>query len=120
MPITPYQILLASVALYVIIQRTLRFFRRDEAQSILKYLTIVLVWGMIGAVSLFPSIAHFIRKTFGFGDNFNTMIFLAFVVLFVLFFRILAVIEKIESQLTEIIRKEALGQNRRNPRRKEK
>jgi len=120
MRITVYQIVVSLIATSVIVQRTIRFFRHGQSQSLLKYLTIILVWGMIGAVSLFPTIAHFIRVTFGFGENFNTMIFIAFVVLFVLFFRILAAIEKIESQLTEMVRKEALNPNRRNRRRKVK
>jgi hypothetical protein len=103
-----YQYVMAAVAFGTILGRTLRFFRRETSQSIPKYLTVVFVWGMIGVVSLFPSVAHWIRVTFGFGENFNTMIFIAFVVLFVLFFRILAIIEKIESQISEFIRNEAL------------
>lgn len=106
--VTVYQIGVAAVAFGIIIGRTLRFVRRERAQSVFKYLTVIFVWGMIGAIALFPGIAHWIRAQFGFGQNFNTMIFIAFVVLFVLFFRILGIIERIESQMTEIIRKEAL------------
>ena len=106
--ITIYQIVVAVVALGIIVNRSVRFVRREKTQSIFKYFTVIFVWGMIGAVALFPSIAHWIRRQFGFGQNFNTMIFIAFVILFVLFFRVLAIIEKIESQITEIVRKEAL------------
>jgi len=114
MHFTIYQIVLAFIAAFVVIQRTIRFFLGGQSQSVLKYCTIVLIWGMIGAVALFPSIAHSIRITFGFGENFNTMIFIAFVVLFVLFFKILAIIEKIESQLTEIVREESLKKIKKN------
>jgi len=106
--ITIYQVIVAAVAFGIIVNRSVRFARREKAQSIFKYLTVVFVWGMIGSIALFPSIAHWIRRQFGFGQNFNTMIFIAFVILFVLFFRVLAIIEKIESQITEIVRKEAL------------
>lgn len=96
------------VAAGIIIERSIRFVRREQTQSLVKYITVVGVWGSIGAISLFPQIAHFIRTTFGFGDNFNTIIFIVFVVLFVLYFRLLSIIEKIESTITEIVRKEAL------------
>jgi len=106
--ITIYQIVLAFVAGIIVFQRTIRFFRREHSQSLFKYLTFTIIWGSIAAVALFPGIAHWIRITFGFGDNFNTLIFIAFVILFVLFFRILSIIERIETQITEIVRKEAL------------
>jgi hypothetical protein len=106
--ITIYQIGLAVVASYMAGRGLLRFIRRETSQSLFKMLAIVGIWGGIGAVALFPEIAHFIRTKMGFGDNFNTIIFIAFVILFSLFFRILSIIERIELQLTEIIRKEAL------------
>jgi len=108
MEISIYQIGLALVASYIIGQRLLRFIRRERAQSLFKLLTVIVVWGGIGAVALFPEIAHFIREKFGFGENFNTMIFITFVILFVLFFRILSIIERIETNITELIRKESL------------
>ena len=109
MKFSTYQIGLALISLIIIVQRIIRFIRREHAQSIFKLFTVIFVWGGIGAIALFPSIAHFIRSTFGFGENFNTMIFIAFVILFVLFFKILSIIEKIENSITEIVRKEALG-----------
>ena len=108
MRITLYQCILAAIAAGIIILRTIRFVRREQTQSLVKYITVVGIWGSIGAISLFPQIAHFIRITFGFGENFNTIIFIAFVILFALYFRLLSVVEKIESTITEIIRKEAL------------
>ena len=106
--ITIYQWIVAAIALVIIIGRTVRFWKRERTQSLIKYITVVFVWGMIGAVALFPQIAHWIRRTFGFGENFNTLIFITFVLLFVLFFRILSIIERIESQITEFIRRESL------------
>jgi len=106
--ITIYQIILAVISVIIISQRTIRFLRREKAQSLFKYLTFTFIWGGIALIALFPDIAHWIRRTFGFGDNFNTLIFIAFVILFVLFFRLMSIIERIESQITDIVRKEAL------------
>jgi len=109
MRLTPYQVFLSVVAVGIIVERTIRFFKREQNQSVLKYISVIAIWGSIGAVSLFPQIAHYIRITFGFGDNFNTIIFIAFVILFVLYFRLLSIVERIESNITEIIRREALA-----------
>jgi hypothetical protein len=106
--ITMYQIMLAVIACCIIFARTMRFLKREHTQSVFKFLTFVFVWGSIAAVALFPGIAHWIRRTFGFGENFNTLIFIAFVILFSLFFRLLTIIERIENSITEIVRKEAL------------
>lgn len=108
MNITIYQIGLAFVASFIIGQRLLRFIRRERTQSLFKLLTVIVVWGSIGAVALFPEIAHFVRVKMGFGENFNTIIFIAFVILFSLFFRLLSIIERLETNMTELIRKEAL------------
>jgi len=106
--ITIYQIALALVASFIVGERLLRFMRRERSQSLVKMLSIVGIWGGIGAVALFPEIAHFIRIKMGFGDNFNTIIFIAFVILFSLFFRLLTIIERIEGTITEFVRKESL------------
>lgn len=106
--ITIYQIVLSIIAVVIIVQRTIRFVRREKTQSLFKYLTFVIIWGGIAVVSIFPRVAHWIRRAFGFGENFNTLIFIAFVILFVLFFRMMSIIERIESQITDIVRKEAL------------
>lgn len=106
--ITIYQGIVVIVALGIILNRSFRFWKHERAQSLIKYITIIFVWSMIAAIALFPQIAHWIRRTFGFGENFNTLIFIAFVVLFVLFFKILSIIERIETQITELIRRESL------------
>jgi len=113
MRLTPYQVFLSIIAVGIILDRTIRFFKREQNQSVLKYISVIAIWGSIGAVSLFPQIAHHIRIFFGFGDNFNTIIFIAFVILFVLYFRLLSIVERIESNITKIIRKEALTKKTR-------
>ena len=108
MSITIYQIILGTVSLIVIGNRLFRFVRRETSQSVFKLVTVVGIWGVIGSVAFYPEIAHIIRRTLGFGDNFNTLIFIGFVILFVLFFKLLSIVEKLENHLTELIRKEAL------------
>lgn len=103
-----YQISVALFCLGVIVERSIRFFRREHAQSLFKYITVMVIWGSIAIFGLFPVITHWINRKFGLGDNLNTLIFIGFIILFLLFFRLLTIIEEIERTITEHVRKEAL------------
>ena len=67
----------------------------------------LLVWGGILFTSLFPVTVHNLSRSLGFGDNLNTLIF-GFVMVFVILFKLLASIENMERNITEVVRKEAL------------
>ncbi len=102
------QIAVAAFCLIIIAGRFLRFVRREPNQSLPKLITTVVIWSMIGSISLYPPIAYTIRNTLGLGNNFNTEIFIGFIILFALYFRMLSIIEQLETTITELIRKEAL------------
>lgn len=102
----PFLILIYT--LYSIAKRIVRFVRREQGQSVFKLLTTIFVWGAISYVAFFPSQVRQMSRQLGFGDNLNTFIFFGFIVVFVILFRLLAIEEKNERLLSEIIRKEAL------------
>lgn len=112
------QLLVAAFCLFIILGRVLRFFRREPSQSLPKVVTTVVIWGMIGAISVFPQLAYTIREALGLGNNFNTEIFIGFIILFALYFRMLSIIENLETTITELVRKEALRELPRSKKRK--
>ena len=66
------------------------------------------IWLPVMLTALFPGIVIHIVSFLGLGKNFNTLIFIIFVGIFVFLFKLLSYIERLESNITEIVRKEAL------------
>ncbi|MEK7079568.1 MAG: DUF2304 domain-containing protein [Patescibacteria group bacterium] len=108
MEFTFIQFILSLIALFFLGNRIIRFLRKERTQTGFKLIMTLLVWGGILFTSLFPVTVHNLSRNLGFGDNLNTLIFFGFVVVFVILFKLLASIENMERNITEIVRKEAL------------
>lgn len=102
------QLLLVIVSAFYILNRIIRFFRKERTQTGFKLITTLLVWGGILYTSLFPESVHDFSRRLGFGENLNTLIFFGFVVILIILFRLLSSIENLERSVTDIVRKEAL------------
>ncbi|MEK7597168.1 MAG: hypothetical protein AAB441_00810 [Patescibacteria group bacterium] len=99
MNITVLSVLLLIFSLYSIGERVVRFIRKEQGQSVFKLIAIIFIWGGISYVALFK---------LGSENNLNIFIFIGFVVVFFILFRLINILEKNERLLTEIIRKQAL------------
>lgn len=95
-------------AIYIISYVITSFLKKKKSYTILKTGVLSLTWLMIAIIAYNPDFAYFISRELGFGQNLNTLIFVGFIILFALVFRILKSIEKIEREISEIVRKEAL------------
>lgn len=108
MNITTLSLILLIFSLYSIIERIVRYIRREQNQSTFKLIATIFIWGGITYIAFFPIRVRQLSERLGFGDNLNTLIFFGFIVVFFVLFRLLSILEKNERLLTEIIRKEAL------------
>jgi len=108
MNITTLSLILLLFSLYSIIERIVRYIRREQNQSAFKLIATIFIWGGITYIAFFPIHVRKLSIKLGFGDNLNTLIFFGFIVVFFILFRLLSILEKNERLLTEIIRKEAL------------
>lgn len=108
MNITLYQIVLALVSFGIIFERLIKFFRKEKSQSFFKLATTIIVWVSILVLTLHPQLARTISLFLGLGENLNTLIFIGFIAVFLIIFKLLGIIENLESNITEIIRREAL------------
>jgi hypothetical protein len=109
MEISIYQIILGLVALAFVINGTLKFLKRAQGQTIFKLLVTWAVWGAIFSLAIFPKVSHSISQKAGLGQNLNTLIFIGFVAIFAIIFKLLNIIERVERNISEIVRKEALS-----------
>ncbi len=104
-----YQIILALVATIFIGSGIAKFIRHERSQTIFKLVVSTVIWGSILTFSLFPKASFSVSKAVGLGENLNTLIFIGFVVVFVILFKLLNLIERLERNLSELVRKEALS-----------
>lgn len=108
MKLTLYQIGLVIFALYILIDRTVKFVKKETRQTLFKYLSTVILWIVLTVIAVFPRSSHYLSDKLGRGDNVNTLIYIGFIVVFAVIFKLLAIIERLERNITEIVRKEAL------------
>lgn len=74
----------------------------------------LIVWLMIALFALFPVLARKISDLLTSGENLNTLIFLAITLLLVLSYKITLKIEKIDKELTKLVREQALSKIKKN------
>jgi hypothetical protein len=104
----PYQVLVTAIAFLMIIQGGTKYFRHGESQSFLKFFVRLIIWGGMIAVTLFPQITNLLATIVGLQGNVNAVILIGFLFIFLMMFKILSIIEKIEHDITVIARHEAI------------
>lgn len=96
--------ILIFLALAVMIDRLIRFLKKETGQTFFKLFSTLIIWSIILIIAVFPDFAYYISSKLGMGKNLNTLIFFGFVVVFMLIFKILSLLENLEKKLTDIIR----------------
>lgn len=104
-----FRIIMALGALSFLLSAWLKFLKGEQSQTFFKLVTSNIIWLSIAAFSLFPNATHKISQQLGFGESLNTFIFIGFVVVFVILFKVINILERIERNVSEIVRKEALS-----------
>lgn len=103
-----YQVAVAAIAAVMIYFGLEKFIRREPGQSWLKLAVRLMVWGGMAAVALFPTITNYLADFFGLEGNINAVILTGFLLVFLIIFKILSVVERIEQDITTLTRSIAL------------
>jgi len=109
MKISLYQIIILSISVIMLFLGTKDFVKRETGQTFLKFIVRVIVWGGMGVIAVYPNSTEIVARVLGFKENINAVIILGFLLVFMLIFKLLSAIEKVEQNISELTRREALS-----------
>lgn len=109
MKIQLYQVIVVAISAVMLFQGAKEFFKREAGQTFLKFAVRVIVWGGMGTVAVYPNSTEIVASIFGIEDNINAVIITGFLLVFLIIFKLLSAIEKIEQNVSELTRREALS-----------
>ena len=105
---TIYQIIVTLISLYFIGDRIKKRIAKEPRQSFLKVLTTIVLWSGVIFITLFPTTFNTLTDFVGLDKSGASVIGIILIFSLVLFFRILSFVERIEKNITELVRKESL------------
>lgn len=103
-----YQIVIILISAFMIFQGVRNYIRGKSGQTLYKVLIRVAIWGGMAAVAFFPDTLSLLAKTLGIIDNMNAVIITGFLFVFIMIFKLLSAIERLEQGMSEVTRNEAL------------
>ncbi len=105
-----YQIIIVGISSVMMYLGIKEFAKREAGQTVLKLIVRLMVWGGMSLFAVYPDFTLVLAKVIGVVDNFNAVVMMGFLMVFLLIFKLLSAIEKIEQNISEITRKEALNE----------
>ncbi|WP_417909140.1 DUF2304 family protein [Candidatus Electronema sp. PJ] len=105
-----YQVVIVAISSVMLYLGLKEFINRETGQTILKLMVRLLVWGGMALIAIYPNFTLIIARVMGVVDNFNAVVLMGFLLVFLMLFKLLSAIEKIEQNVSELTRKEALNE----------
>ncbi|HPN54840.1 MAG TPA: DUF2304 domain-containing protein [Candidatus Moranbacteria bacterium] len=103
-----YQIAISIISAFMIYKGISSYIKGEAGQTLLKVSVRVIVWGGMALIAVFPEFTRIVAKIIGIEGNINAVILTGFLLIFLMIFKLLSAIEKLEQGLSEVTRKEAL------------
>lgn len=108
MKISLYQIIVFAVSSVMLYTGIKDFVKREAGQTFFKLSVRIAVWGGMALVAVYPDFTRVLAKIIGIEGNINAVILTGFLLIFLLIFKLLSAIEKIEQNISELTRKDTL------------
>ena len=112
MTIHIYQVIVVAVSAFMIFQGITNFVKGKSGQTFYKLSIRIVVWGSMLIIALFPRVTNLLAEVIGLKGNINAVILTGFILIFLMIFKLLSAIERLEQGLSEITRKEALKETK--------
>lgn len=110
MKIHLYQVVVVAISSVMLFQGIKEFVKREAGQTVLKLLVRLVVWGGMAVIAVYPNFTWYLSKIIGIEDNINAVMLTGFLFVFLIIFKLLSAIEKLEQNISEITRKESLNE----------
>ncbi len=107
-----YQIIILIVAGLLILRKFVMVLRRRN--SFREFILATLIWGGFAAFSLFPNAITLIGKALGFELGINALLVITTLVLFYIVLMLMVRIDRVDQNLTKLVRAEALKNLKKN------
>ena len=108
MKIHLYQVVVVGISSVMLFQGIKEFVKREAGQTWLKLFIRLVIWGGMAVIAIYPNSTYYMSQIIGIEDNINAVILTGFLFVFLIIFKLLSAIEKLEQNISEITRKEAL------------
>lgn len=110
MPLHLYQVVVLIVSVIMTYQGVRNFIKGKGGQTFFKLFIRIIVWGGMALVAIFPSLTDVLARLIGLQGNINAVILTGFLLIFLMIFKLLSAIERLEQNISEITRKEAIDE----------
>jgi len=84
------------------------YIRGKSGQTFWKLSVRLAVWGGMALIAIFPDVTNFLANIVGIKGNINAVILTGFILTFLMIFKLLSAIERLEQNISELTRKESL------------
>ena len=106
----PLQIIVSLFVIFIVFRLTRKF--RDNILKISEFIGWLLIWIVVLVIFWLPQTTSYLAIIFGIGRGVDLVTYISIISIFYLMFRLLLRIEKIEKEITTIIRNVALKNNK--------
>jgi hypothetical protein len=109
-----YQIVVFIIAAVMIYKGIENYIKGKNNQTTIKLLTRIIVWGGMALIAIFPNFTNLLAGAIGMQGNINAVILTGFIFVFLMIFKLLSAIERLEQSLSEVTRNDALKEINKN------
>jgi hypothetical protein len=106
------KIILILFIVFAVSKVALRY--KDKVISLQEFLLWTIFWFFVGFVVIFPEVTSWLASWLGVGRGVDLVIYLSVLILFYLVFRALVRLDKIEKDVTKIVREIGLSQKEKD------
>ena len=106
MEINLYQIIILTISSVMLFQGIKEFVKRESGQTFLKFMVRIVVWGGMAVIAVYPDSMILVSKILGFKENMNAVVIIGFLLIFIIIFRLLRAIERIEQNIAILSRQQ--------------